>query len=203
LLGDSATTAPLVEAIDARAARATPPVFFAIDETTRTFARFLDGRPDRRRRLFAQNSFSGSRANARFVLRYNESHADQVTRTVNPGVTYDAFYLLAYATYALGDAPVTGAALARAFARLVPPGRAFDAGPTGLLGGISELAAGRSIDLQGIESDLDFDLETGEAPSDFELNCADVDAAGHVTSDVAPVLYRTAARAIEGALRCP
>ena len=47
-------------------------------------------------------------ANARFVARYNEAFADTVTRTFSPNSSYDAFYVVAYATYAIGDAPVTG-----------------------------------------------------------------------------------------------
>ena len=59
---------------------------------------------------FSLTTVSTTPANARFVARYNEAFGDGVTRTFSPNSSYDAFYLVAYATYALGDAPVTGAA---------------------------------------------------------------------------------------------
>jgi len=127
-----------------------------------------------------------------------------VTLTINPSPTYDAFYLLAYATFALGDAPVKGPALARAFDRLLPPGEPIEVGPTSMFDALSALAAGRTIDLDGAASHLDFDRTKGEAPSDFSLNCAAVDEHGRAHGEVeSGVHYRAREGRLEGTLRCP
>jgi hypothetical protein len=143
--------------------------------------------------------------NARFVIRYNQTHARQVTRALNPGTSYDAIYLLGYAVFALRDEAVSGAALAHAFARLIPPGRPIEVGSTNVFEALTLLGAGQSIDLQGTQTGLDFDLATGEAPSDFALTCAGIDRSGQAAGEdvESGVVFRASARRTEGALRCP
>jgi hypothetical protein len=94
---------------------------------------------------------------------------------------------------------------ARAIARLVPPGAPVTTGPTQIFAAISALAAGESIDLQGTASALDYDLATGEAPSDFALLCPDVDAAGRARGEdvESGVVYRAKEQRVEGTMRCP
>ena len=152
------------------------------DNSTESLAEFMGADVDRRRRIFAVSSLSNETPTARFVIRYNAAHATPISRYVNPGTTYDAFYLLAYAAWALGRVPIEGPALARTFARLVPPGKAIEVGPMA----------------------LDFDLATGEAPSDFALVCPDVGADGSAAGDLeSGVYYRAATKRIEGKVRCP
>src|SRR5437867_1353066 len=106
-------------------------------------------------------------------MRYNEAHKEKVQLTYNPGYTYDAFYWLAYAAFSLGSEPISGPALARAFERLVPQtgARSIEVGPTQVFDALKALRNGGTIDLQGTQGQLDFDLATGEAPSDFALLC--------------------------------
>jgi branched-chain amino acid transport system substrate-binding protein len=158
----------------------------------------------RRRRFFGLEPVSTRAVNARFVLHYNEGAAQKVTRTVCPNSSYDAFYLAAYATYALGDQPVTGTNLARAVARLVPPGKAIDVGPAGIFDAFSTLRRGENIDVNGATGSLDFDLAKGEAPFDQALLCVGVDDAGRASGSVeSGVVFDSAAGRLEGELRCP
>ena len=205
-LGSYQMTVPIVAGVEAHWPAGAPrPTYLVPNDTLELFAPFLGDDVDRRRRLFTIESLSGSTPNARFVIRYNATHAKPVTATFNPGSTYDAFYLLAYATFALGDQPAHGATLARAFSRLVPPGAPIDVGPTGVFDAITALSKGGSIDLQGTQSDLDFDLTTGEAPTDFALLCAAVDVKGRADGhDVeSGVVYRARTHSIDGVMRCP
>jgi hypothetical protein len=139
-----------------------------------------------------------------FVIRYNAAHAKPVTRYLNPANAYDAFYIVAYATFAVGASRVDGPAIANAFRRLVPPGKGVEVGPMGLFDAIAVLERGDSIDFRGATGALDFDPATGEAPFDFALVCADVDPRGRAAGDVeAGVYLRAASGKIEGQLRCP
>jgi branched-chain amino acid transport system substrate-binding protein len=203
--GETVVTAPLAEAIEARWPAGNPkPTYLLSDASTEPMASFMGTNVDRRRRVFAVTSVSSDLPIARFVLRYNAAHAQPVTAFFNPASSYDAFFVLAYATFAVGDGAVDGPALGRAITRLVPPGRVVDVGPMPLFEGISALRAGETIDLRGASAGLDFDLATGEAPSDFALVCAGVDASRRATGDVeAGVYYRVATHAVEGTLHCP
>ena len=166
---------------------------------------FIGRSADRRHRVFSIQAASRSLANARFVIRYNEAHADKVTRVLNPGVSYDAFYLLAYATFALGREAVTGPSLARAFERLLPPGPPIEVGPTNVYEALGHLSTTGRIDLQGEWTALDFDPKTGEGPADFVLACAGVDESGSASGESVEsgVAFGAKANVLEGSLRCP
>ncbi len=205
LTGDTAVMAPLVAQIEARWHGGPRPTYLLSDDSTDSLAPLIGESAERRRRMFAVTPPSNEAPTARFVLRYNEAHADRpVTRYVNPSMSYDAVYLLAYAAFSIGPAVVDGPSMGRAFARLVPPGDALEVGPNGVFDGISTLATGRSLDLRGASSALDFDLATGEARVDFALVCPDVDARGRASGDhESGVFYRTVQGTVDGALRCP
>jgi len=165
---------------------------------------FVGKNADRRHRFLSLTSVSTTAANARFVSRYNETFSEGITRTFSPNSSYDAFYVVAYATYALGDQPVTGASLARAIGRLVPPGRAVDVGPSGIFDALNTLAAGSNIDLHGATGRLDFDLETGDAAVDLAILCINADAQGMAFDNVeSGLVYDAAANKLRGALHCP
>jgi branched-chain amino acid transport system substrate-binding protein len=165
---------------------------------------FIGKSAERRHRFLGLTSESTTAANARFVARYNAAYGDHVTRTFSPNSSYDAFYVVAYAALSLGDAPVTGEALAGAVARLLPPGKPIDVGPSAIFDGLNELSTGRGIDVNGATGPLDFDLKTGDALVDIAVICADVDARG-VASSVreSGLVYDASSRALRGDLRCP
>jgi hypothetical protein len=145
---------------------------------------------------------SSSTANARFTMRFDAAHPGVVTRDFNPGTTYDAFYALAYAAFANGDGPVTGPSLARAFTRLVPPGREIEVGPSGVLDAVNALSKGENIDLEGAAGRLDFDPATGEAPTDLVLVRLTAPRVGVPAKQVETgLVYHASKRAIEGTMR--
>jgi serine/threonine-protein kinase len=170
-----------------------------------TLLEFIGANAGLRRRFFSLTSVSTTDANARFVARYGSAYAEPiVTRTLSPNSSYDAFYLVAYATYAVRDEPVTGTALARAIARLLPPGRAVDVGPSGIFDALSSLSSGAHVDLNGASGPLDFDLDTGDAPVDLAILCVKANADGHADEAVeSGLFYDATAGALRGAMRCP
>jgi ABC-type branched-subunit amino acid transport system substrate-binding protein len=204
--GDESTTSRLLTKVETSTASGIPkPTYIWAMGSGEGLDAFVGRDADRRRRTFAVTTTSNEPTNARFVIRYNQDHRDQVTRDDNAGETYDAVYLIAYATFAGGAGPVTGASIASAFARLVPPGRPIEVGPSYLFEGVTTLASGRSIDLAGTGTDLDFDLATGECPADFGLFCMRVNGAGEASGLSLPsgVTYGARAQRVGGTLRCP
>jgi serine/threonine-protein kinase len=165
-------------------------------------AQFVAASAERRRRFFSITSSSTTEANARFVTRYGEVYHENVSRTFSPNSSYDAFYLLAYATFALGAERVTGTALARAVTRLLPPGRPIEVGPSAIFDAFNTLSSGGHIDLRGATGGLDFDTSTGDAPVDLAVLCVggDADSASSIESGLT---YDTQAGALRGTLRCP
>jgi ABC-type branched-subunit amino acid transport system substrate-binding protein len=184
---------------------ARPTYFFGLD-ALEPFADALGANADLRRRILAVNGTSNSAPNTHFVVRFNEANPSaHVSRTWNPGSSYDALYLLAYAANAAPPGRVDGRALASAFARLVPGGRRGEVGPTVVFEALSELDHGRAIDLEGATSPLDFDPATGDAPIDYVINCLAVDGHGHATKEAveAELTYVAATGRVVGQLKCP
>jgi hypothetical protein len=143
-------------------------------------------------------------ANARLVMHYNETASKPVTEADAPNSSYDAFYVLAYATYALGDRPVTGATLARSIESLLPPGKPIDVGPSGIFDAYTSLRRGDRIDLNGAFGSLDFDPATGEVPFKHAIECAGIDERGRADHGVeSGLVYASDGDRLEGTLRCP
>jgi len=84
---------------------------------------------------------------------------------------YDATYLIAYSIVSLGGQPLTGSSIAAGFGKLVPPGSPVSVGSTNINDAFAKLSAGENIDFNGASGPLDFDLSTGEAPSDIQVWC--------------------------------
>lgn len=169
---------------------------------------FIGSDGDRRKRFFGVTPVSSTPANARFVMHYNEAFPEPITRTIAPNSSYDAFYLLAYATYALPRSePVTGPSLTGAFARLVPSAsttRTIDVGLSSIFDGYTALANGQSFDLDGATGPLDFDLATGEAPFDQAILCAGIDEGGKAFDGIeSGLVFSAKTKRLEGSLRCP
>lgn len=102
---------------------------------------------------------------------------------------FDATYLLAYSAAAVGVAPLTGADLAEGLGSLVPPGKSVDVGHLNISAAFKELTSGGKVDINGASGPLDFDLTTGEAPSDIQIWCLPKDANGLATSPINSGLY--------------
>ncbi|UQA55964.1 bifunctional serine/threonine-protein kinase/ABC transporter substrate-binding protein [Polyangium aurulentum] len=165
---------------------------------------FLDlvaERPEARKRLLGVEISTTNPSLAKFVVRYNELFPTKTTAFEATTAPYDAFYLLAYAAIAVGDAPLTGKSLARALTtRLLPPGEPIDVGPAGIYPALKALASGKSVDLRGAQTSLDFDPETGDATADFAVYCVDPTRKAPVESGL---LFDAKTGKFRGTLRCP
>src|SRR5262249_42048823 len=91
---------------------------------------------------------------------------------------YDATYLIAFAAAANGAAPDTGPNLAAAFKRMVS-GELLAVGQSLITKAYNDLSTpAGTIDIDGSSGPLNFDLATGEAPSDVQIWCITADANG-------------------------
>jgi serine/threonine-protein kinase len=164
---------------------------------------FVGTNAERRRRFWALTNTSAFETNARFVQHYNEAFSPPVTRSTAPNASYDAFYLLAFASWTI-DGPVTGPALARAFARLVPPGTPLQVGTSHIFDAFAALRRGEKLDLQGATGPLDFDLATGEARVDQDILCVGVDDHGVAADSISSgLVFDSATQTLRGAIHCP
>jgi hypothetical protein len=171
--------------LEARWPRGTPyPSYVMASTASNGVYDFAGTNAERRRRVLAVDTPANTPPNVKFALRYDDVFSPKVTPGTAPSTSYDAFYVAAYAAYALGDQPASGVGLAGAVRRLVGPGKAVDVGPGQILDVISELHAGRNVDLNGAGSALDFNLATGENSTDFAVYCLKADASGHVVDTV-------------------
>lgn len=161
-----------------------------------------DSNDDLRRRVRGLEPRPNKALYGAFRQRY-ESKFGASSDVYGMAGTYDAMYLLMYALVALGDEPPSGAALAAALGRMVPPGAPVDAGPDGFGPAFEALQAGENIDYHGVSGPLDFDVETGEAPADYDIWCV------RRNTQKAPVFsssgryFDTAENALSGTLDCP
>jgi hypothetical protein len=182
-----------------------PRPFYALTGVSDTYLfNFLGKSKERRSRIFALGTKLLTATNAQFVMRYNQSFTPQVAVTDSPGSCYDAFYLLVYAAMAAGESLHGGLDLAKASARLTPPGVRIDVGPTQILAGFDALRAGQNIDLNGALTPLDLDGKTGESPADFVVLCPGVNAQGVSLEAVeSGMAYDATTGQMVGTLRCP
>jgi branched-chain amino acid transport system substrate-binding protein len=92
---------------------------------------------------------------------------------------YDTIYLLAYGGIAANGAPFTGEQLARGLAKTADvEATVIVAGPTAYGDASNELQNGKGINYEGASGPLDFDVQTGEAPSDIQVWCVDAAETG-------------------------
>jgi serine/threonine-protein kinase len=192
--------------LEARWRRDAPRPFYLVGSTIDSGAWELAGTDAAlRHRFFGVTNVATTMTNGELVLHYNLAFPNEpVTRTGAPQPSYDAFYLLAYATLALGRTPVTGPALSRAFSRLAGPGPRIEVGPTRIYQAFDALRGGGAIDLQGALGPLHLDPATGEAPIDMAILCLGVDDRGHASDGVeSGLVYDGSTGKLVGAMKCP
>jgi serine/threonine-protein kinase len=183
---------------------ATRPTYVQVSHIMPDVMPWVGSSAERRRRFFGLVPLAMTSVNARLVLHYNETFGTRVTPTYAPNSAYDAFYLLAYATYALGDKPITGVSLAHGIERLLPPGKPIDVGMSGIFEAYAALRHGEKIDLNGAFGSLDFDTSTGEAPFKHAIECVGLNDKGVADHGVeSGVVYASETDKLEGTLRCP
>lgn len=87
---------------------------------------------------------------------------------------YDIIYLLGYAAAGLGANPITGANLAQRMKKM-STGAKVDVGGDVINSTFLKVANDGSIDFNGASGPLNFDVKTGEAPSDIQIWCVPKD----------------------------
>ncbi len=104
---------------------------------------------------------------SRFMVRYGNVDPSNFSYTSH---SYDSMYLFALAAaYAQGQGgQVTGAKMAEGLTKLSTGTTQLQLTPTNFTSASADLAAGRSINVEGASGSLDFDV-AGEAPSPMEL----------------------------------
>jgi serine/threonine protein kinase len=162
--------------------------------------RFFAASDDIARRLFSVQVVV-SPAYHKFVMHHNEVFTEEIIDvSSSTSAPYDAFYALIYTIVALGDAPITGKALAQAIWRIVPPGEPIDVGPAGIYKAIKILREGKNIDLGGAQTSLDFDPETGDPTVEFTVDCMDTKKQTLMNSGL---VFDAKTKKFAGTWKCP
>ena len=201
---DNIPTANFIDLVERGWTARHRPFYMSVGQLSTDTFRWIGASAERRRRFFGIVSLPSTLVNARFVMHYNEAATTRVAPTDAPNSSYDAFYLLAYAAYALGDKPITGRGLSRAIERLVPPGKPIDVGPAGIFDAYATLRRGANIDLNGAFGALDFDVATGEQPFHFAVVCVGMNDRGVAQHTVeSGLVYAGESDRFEGTMRCP
>src|SRR5262249_50265197 len=104
---------------------------------------------------------------------------------------------------AQGSSPLTGASLAAAIGKLVPPGTTLGVGPQGLAMGASMAAAGQSIDLDGASGTLDFDLTIGSPHGRYAVWCIGLDSSSQPAFAPSGQVFDGATSTLTGTYACP
>jgi len=112
-----------------------------------------------------------------FVFKYEGAFGSPAPSVFGMAGSYDSVFLLGYAVAAAGPRPITGDELQKGFARLVT-GATVDAGGTSMNTGLRALTDPGNFDFEGASGPLDFDLATGEAPSNIDVWCIKKDGTG-------------------------
>ncbi|MBX3231774.1 MAG: ABC transporter substrate-binding protein [Labilithrix sp.] len=109
----------------------------------------------------------------KFQTLYNAKVTDGTSPSTGGAANaYDALYNIAFSIVAAGDKPITGKVIAEGFAKQVMKGAGnLDVGFTNINTAFQKLSAGQGFDFNGASGPLDYDLETGEAPSDIQFWC--------------------------------
>lgn len=181
------------------------PIYISQSYLSPELLAFVDASRERIPRFFGTTSRPSTAANIRFVTHYNDAFPEQpVTLTIDPKSSYDAFYLIAYATYAIPDGePVTGERLAGAMNRLLPPGTPISPGLDGIFDAYAVLRRGGSIDFTGAAGNLDFDPATGESSFEHSILCVGLDPAGKLDGVESGLVYSAITHQLEGRMDCP
>lgn len=107
--------------------------------------------------------------NKAFIGAYNARFPETQTYDADiQGVAYDAFYLTALATAAIGDKEINGTNIAKGVERLLPLAdpekvvRGLGVSLNGIAPALDALGKGKNVDLEGCGGGLDFNVRTGE-----------------------------------------
>ncbi len=140
-----------------------------------------------------------------FNISYKTAYGADSVLSYGMAGTYDIGYMITYALTASKGAPVTGTDLAKNMALLTGGTQKIDVGATGLSRGMEAMLKGEKIDFNGASGPLDFDVTTGEAPSDYGVWCVKVDPNDNkrVFEEATGQSYSATEGALTGTYSCP
>jgi hypothetical protein len=165
---------------------------------------FIGDSAERRARVLSIDLPANTDENFRFVLHYNERFEPKITPGTAPGPVYDAFYVAAYAASATRKATITGADMADGMLRLGGDGPRISVGPSQIFEAYRVLRHGERLHLVGAGTQLDFDHDAGEIPTDFVVYCLDMDRNGRASEPIESGLrFDHREQRMVGNLRCP
>lgn len=110
-----------------------------------------------------------------FNFGYKGAFGNDSTLAYGMAGTYDIAYMLTYAIAATKGGPVDGTTLAKNMGLLVGGTQIVDVGSASLPKGLEAMRRAEKVDFNGASGPLDFDLATGEAPSDYSVWCVAID----------------------------
>ncbi|MBX3200633.1 MAG: ABC transporter substrate-binding protein [Labilithrix sp.] len=146
--------------------------------------------------LLAQNFFN---------FGYKTAYGNDSVLAYGMAGSYDITYLLAYAIAATKGGAIDGTTLAKNMAFLVGGTNQISVGTVALSKGMTAMLAGEKVDFSGASGPLDFDLTTGEAPSDYSVWCVKVDPNNQqrVFEEAAGLSYSAKDQTLVGTFNCP
>ena len=139
---------------------------------------------DLRHRVLGTAPGTTSPAYTSFLSYYDSLVQDGTTPVLSTAATYDAAYLFAYATAAIGATPVTGANLVEGLKKIVVQGAPqVPIGPAGITRALSLLTTPGEEEMKvvGTSGPLDYDTATGDPDGDIQVWCLSIDASGDAT----------------------
>jgi len=131
-----------------------------------------------------------------YLSRVHDGTSPAATWAVN---AYDALYSVAFSMVAVGANPLRGPNIAHGFERLLS-GPHISPGSSNINAAFDRLLSGASFDYDGASGPLDFDVATGEAPSDILLWCMQRDAGSPTEPRITSVYYSAADHQLVGGL---
>ena len=136
-------------------------------------------------------------------LRYKSAFPNNPQLILGMAGAYDATYMIAYSIASIDKGAVTGEAIATNFKNLIT-GAPINVGPTQLNTAYATLTGGGTIDFNGASGPLNFNLATGEAPSDITVWCLGVDPNTNKTifNDSTGETYNATSNQLSGTFSC-
>jgi ABC-type branched-subunit amino acid transport system substrate-binding protein len=143
-----------------------------------------------------------------FVSEYSGKFNDGTSpSTFGAAGAYDIVYLLSYSVASLlapgvKNTAITGSDLALGMAKLVPPGPTVNVGGNNINPAFAQLIGGSEIDYNGASGPLNFDLMTGEAPSDIQIWCLSTNSDPTQAEVNSQLYYNASTSLLSGTFSC-
>lgn len=211
MAGTSEATTNILAAYEVPGAPTKPLYLLADGQKKPELTTLLDGkseidREDLRKRLRGtQPGVLTPLGQTFFNFTYKAAHGNESVLSYGMAGSYDIGYMLAYAIAATNGGPVDGTTIAKNMGLLTGGTGVLDVGPSSLPRGFESMRTGEKVDFNGASGALDFDVATGEAPSDYGVWCVKVDPNSSKTTfeEATGLSYDAKAQKVSGTYSCP